>query len=243
MKPTACYSLPRMPTIVLFDIDGTLLSAGGAGRRSIEIAIEEVLGSREGSVSLHSVEFAGRTDPWIVQAALAGFGLAVDDQMVAEVLRRYASHLPGQLAIATAFQVLPDALTILSALSKRNDIVLGLGTGNTEPAAYAKLARGGLDSFFAFGGFGSDHTDRAELLRVGLERGLQRAGVAPGAADVVVVGDTPHDIAAAKAIGARCIAVATGSYDAHALRAAGAALVVSRLGSAEGWKALGGSSL
>jgi phosphoglycolate phosphatase len=243
MKPPACYSLPRMPTIALFDIDGTLLSAGGAGRRSIEIAIEEVLGSREGSVSLHSVEFAGRTDPWIVQAALTAFGLAVDDAMVAEVLRRYALHLPRQLAIASAFQVLPGVLAILSYLSERDDIVLGLGTGNTEPAAHAKLARGGLDSFFTFGGFGSDHTDRAELLRVGLKRGLQRAGVAPGAARVVVVGDTPHDVAAAEAIGAPCIAVATGGYDAHTLRSAGAALVVPHLGSAEVWKAFDGSRL
>lgn len=243
MKPPACYSLPRMPTIALFDIDGTLLSAGGAGRRSIEIAIEEVLGSREGSVSLHSVEFAGRTDPWIVQAALTCFGLAADDAMVAEVLRRYALHLPGQLAIASAFQVLPGVLPILSDLSERDDIVLGLGTGNTEPAAHAKLARGGLDSFFTFGGFGSDHTDRPELLRVGLKRGLQRAGVAPGAARVVVVGDTPHDVAAAEAIGARCIAVTTGGYDAHTLRAAGATLVVPHLGSAEVWKAFDGSRL
>ena len=72
--------------------------------------------------------------------------------------------------IATAFEVLPGVLSLLAELSARDDVILGLGTGNTEGAAYAKLARGELDSFFSFGGFGSDHSDRAELLRAGLER-------------------------------------------------------------------------
>lgn len=222
-----------MPTIALFDIDGTLLSAGGAGRRSVEIALEEVLGNPEGSISLHAVEFAGRTDPWIVRAALMGFGVVHDDKIVAEVLRRYALHLPRQLEIATAFQVLPGVLAVLTELREREDVVLGLGTGNTEPAAYAKLARGDLDSFFSFGGFGSDHTERPEILRVGLKRGLQCAGVELENAKVIVIGDTPHDVAAAAAIGAQCIAVATGTYDAPVLRAAGAALVVSHLGRSE----------
>lgn len=241
MKTQACYSLLLMATIALFDIDGTLLRAGGAGRRAVEIAIEEVLGSSENSINLESVEFAGRTDPWIVHAALMGFGISADDAMIAEVLRRYALHLPKQLELATAFEVLPSALAVLSALSDRDDVVLGLGTGNTEPAAYAKLARGGLDSFFSFGGFGSDHTDRPELLRVGLKRGLQRARVEREDAYVVVIGDTPHDVAAASAIGADCIAVTTGGYDALTLRAAGARIVVSHLGCPEVHEAFGGA--
>lgn len=226
-----------MPTIALFDIDGTLLRAGGAGRREVEIAIEEVLGSPAGSVCLGSVEFAGRTDPWIVRAALIGRGVAVDDDMIAEVLRRYVLHLPEQLQLATAFEVLPSVLSLLSRLSERDDVVLGLGTGNTEPAAYAKLARGGLDSFFSFGGFGSDHTDRAELLRVGLMRGLQRVRVERQDAEVVVIGDTPHDVTAAQAIGASCIAVTTGGYEPQALQSAGACVVVSHLGHPEVWDA------
>ncbi len=223
----------RMPTIALFDIDGTLIQAGGAGRRAVELAIAEVLGSPDGSVNLVGVEFAGRTDPWIVRSALTGYGIDADDSVIADVLERYVTHLPKQLELATAFEVLPNVSSILSDLSRREDVVLGLGTGNTEPAAYAKLARGGLDSFFSFGGFGSDHTERAELLRVGLERGLRLAGVVAEEARVVVIGDTPHDVTAARAIGARCIAVATGEYDVTALRSAGAAVVVSHLGSAE----------
>jgi phosphoglycolate phosphatase-like HAD superfamily hydrolase len=220
------------PTIALFDIDGTLLRAGGAGRRAVELALCEVLEDDNGSVSLESVEFAGRTDPWIVRTALMQYGVTANDALIHEVLRRYVAHLPRELELASAFEVLPGVLSLLAELTARDDVVLGLGTGNTQPAAYAKLARGGLDSFFSFGGFGSDHTDRAELLRTGLSRGLERAGARPGGARVVVIGDTPHDVAAAQAIGAHCVAVSTGGYDGSALEAAGATVVVPDLSSA-----------
>jgi phosphoglycolate phosphatase-like HAD superfamily hydrolase len=233
MKTGACYIWAMQPTIALFDIDGTLISAGGAGRRAVELALDEVLHDLNGSVSLQSVEFAGRTDPWIVRTALTQYGVAADDALIHEVLRRYVAHLPRELELASAFEVLPGVLSLLSELSTREDVVLGLGTGNTERAAYAKLARGGLDSFFTFGGFGSDHTERAELLRAGLRRGLERTGAQPGGARVVVIGDTPHDVVAARAIGAHCVAVATGGYDRPALEAAGANVVVSDLRSVE----------
>lgn len=217
------------PTIALFDIDGTLLRAGGAGRRAVELALGEVLVGMEQEVSLQSVEFAGRTDPWIVRTALTQYGVAADDSLIDDVLRRYVAHLPRELELASAFEVLPGVVSLLSELSERDDLVMGLGTGNTEPAAYAKLARGGLDSFFTFGGFGSDHGDRPELLRTALERGLERAGARAHGVRVVVIGDTPYDVAAAHAIGARCVAVSTGGYDAAELHAAGASIVVSDL--------------
>jgi len=232
MKTRACYIRPMEPTIALFDIDGTLLRAGGAGRRAVELALCEVLEDDNGSVSLESVEFAGRTDPWIVRTALMQYGVTANDALIHEVLRRYVAHLPRELELASAFEVLPGVLSLLAELTARDDVVVGLGTGNTQPAAYAKLARGGLDSFFSFGGFGSDHTDRAELLRTGLSRGLERAGARPGGARVVVIGDTPHDVAAAQAIGAHCVAVSTGGYDGSALEAAGATVVVPDLSSA-----------
>jgi len=232
MKTRACYIRPMEPTIALFDIDGTLLRAGGAGRRAVELALCEVLEDDNGSVSLESVEFAGRTDPWIVRTALMQYGVTANDALINEVLQRYVAHLPRELELASAFEVLPGVLSLLAELTARDDVVVGLGTGNTQPAAYAKLARGGLDSFFSFGGFGSDHTDRAELLRTGLSRGLERAGARPGGARVVVIGDTPHDVAAAQAIGAHCVAVSTGGYDGSALEAAGATVVVPDLTSA-----------
>ncbi len=223
-------------TIALFDIDGTLLRADGAGRRALELALAEVLG-RHDDVSFESVEFAGRTDPWIVAEGLAKHGVAADDALIADVLRRYVVHLPEQLELAHRFEVLPGAMELLTSLLARDDVSLGLGTGNTEPAAYAKLARGGLDSFFAFGGFGSDHVERAELLRVGLARGLRQVAD-DREARAVVIGDTPHDVHAAHAIGADCVAVSTGSYDAAALRSAGARLVVSDLRAPEVVRAL-----
>jgi phosphoglycolate phosphatase len=232
MKRRACYIALMGPTIALFDIDGTLLRAGGAGRRAIELALGEALGGMSHEISLDSVDFAGRTDPWIVRAALVQLGVAVDDRLVDDVLRHYVAHLPRELEIASAFEVLPGVTSLLADLAMYDDVVLGLGTGNTKPAAYAKLARGGLDTFFAFGGFGSDHSERAELLRAGMQRGLERVGVQPGAAHVVVIGDTPHDVAAARAIGAQCVAVTTGGYDGPELEAAGACIVVSDLRSA-----------
>jgi phosphoglycolate phosphatase-like HAD superfamily hydrolase len=229
MKPRSCYIRSMQPIIALFDIDGTLLSAGGAGRRAVELALGEVLHELDQDVSLESVEFAGRTDPWIVRAALMQYGVAAEEDLIDEVLRRYAVHLPRELLRAPAFEVLPGVLSLLSELRDRDDLVLGLGTGNTEPAAYAKLERGGLDSFFAFGGFGSDHAERPEVLRTALHRGLKRTGAQFEDARVVVIGDTPHDVAAAQAIGAHCIAVSTGGYGAEALQAAGASVVVSDL--------------
>ena len=231
MKTRACYIWAMQPIIALFDIDGTLLRAGGAGRRAVELAVAEVLGRLGDDVSLEEVEFAGRTDPWIVRTALLQYGVTADDALIVEVLRRYVAHLPRELELATAFEVLPGVLSLLIELSARDDVVLGLGTGNTKQAAYAKLARGALDSFFSFGGFGSDHSEREELLRAGLERGLERTGAQSAHVRVVVVGDTPYDVAAARAIGAQCVAVSTGGYDAPALEAAGATAVVSDLGS------------
>lgn len=223
-------------TIALFDIDGTLLRAGGAGRRAVELAIGEVVGDRA-EVSLASLEFAGRTDPWIVSQALGKYGVTADDRLIAEVIERYTAHLPEQLKLARAFEVLPGVVALLRLLAARDDMVLGLGTGNAERAAYAKLARGGLDSFFSFGGFGSDHVERAEVLRVGLERG--RTKTEHHDTRAIVIGDTPRDVEAAHAIGAECIAVETGGYDARTLEEAGASLVVSDLRAPEVIEALG----
>jgi phosphoglycolate phosphatase-like HAD superfamily hydrolase len=123
------------PTIALFDIDGTLLRAGGAGRRAVELALCEVLEDDNGSVSLESVEFAGRTDPWIVRTALMQYGVTANDALIHEVLRRYVAHLPRELELASAFEVLPGVLSLLAELTVRDDVVLGLGTGNTQPAS------------------------------------------------------------------------------------------------------------
>ena len=101
MKREACYIRDMEPTIALFDIDGTLLRAGGAGRRAVELALDEVLDDLDGHVSLESVEFAGRTDPWIIGAALRQYGVTADGALIRDVLGRYAAHLPRELELAS----------------------------------------------------------------------------------------------------------------------------------------------
>ncbi len=211
---------PRVrPTVLLFDVDGTLLSAGGAGRRALERAFASRCGT---AAPLHDVRFNGMTDPGIVRAGLEQLGRAADARLVAAILGDYLALLDDELACATAFQVYPGVAALLDTLATCGHVAVGLGTGNVREGARRKLARGGLDGHFGFGGFGSDHEDRAELLRIGAERGAARLGCRPGACRTIVIGDTPHDVAAARAIGAESLAVATGGCATEELRTAGA---------------------
>jgi phosphoglycolate phosphatase len=220
-------STPPSPTILLFDVDGTLLSAAGAGRRALERAFADCCGSAR---TLRDVRFNGMTDPGIVRAGLEGLGRAVEPPLVAAILDAYLELLPDELARATAFQVLPGVTALLDALRDRSGVAVGLGTGNLRAGARLKLERAGLDRYFSFGGFGSDHEDRAELLRIGAARGAARLGCRTGDCRVIVVGDTPHDVAAARAVGAASLAVTTGGVSLDELRAAGATWAFADLG-------------
>jgi phosphoglycolate phosphatase len=223
------------PTVLLFDIDGTLISAGGAGRRAVERAFLSVCGRAD---SLEGVAFNGLTDPIIVRAGLERLGLAPDAERVDAILAAYLAVLPDELARATAFHVKPGVEPLLGALAGRDGVAVGLGTGNLRAGAMLKLARGGLHGHFAFGGYGCDHAERAELLRVGARRGADRLGVPVDACRVVVIGDTPRDVAAARAIGAACIGVGTGGCTPAALREAGADLAIDDLTDARALAAL-----
>lgn len=212
-----------MATVILFDIDGTLLTAQGAGRRAMEAGFSEVTGR-----PLASFRFAGMTDPAIAREALQQAGLPPDDARIAEVIAAYLERLPAQLQ-AQPPRVLPGVPALLEALRDRPGVAVGVGTGNVEAGARAKLRAVGLDATFAFGGFGSDDEQRARLLRVGAQRGMAHLGIEGPIGRVLVVGDTPRDVAAAEAIGADCLAVATSHYDEVALRATGPSAVVSDL--------------
>jgi phosphoglycolate phosphatase len=215
------------PTVLLFDVDGTLLSAGGAGRRALERAFAGRCGT---AVPLRDVRFNGMTDPGIVRAGLERLGRTVDRQVVAAILDDYLGFLGDELTRATTtFHVYPGVTALLDALATRGHVAVGLGTGNLREGARRKLGRAALDSHFGFGGFGSDHEDRAELLRIGAARGAARLGCAPDGCHTIVIGDTPHDIAAARAIGAASLGVATGGCPAPELRAAGATWTVDDL--------------
>ena len=210
------------PTVLLFDIDGTLLSSGGAGRRAIERAFGERYGRTDAFAKL---SFAGMTDRAIARAGLTEIGHSSDEREIDEALDHYVRVLEEEVARADRYKIHAGMLEALDAAFARANTAVGLGTGNIRRGATVKLARVSLHERFAFGGFGCDHEDRAELIRVGAQRGAGALGVPLAECRVVVIGDTPKDVAAAQAIGAESIAVATGTYKVEQLMPTGATWV------------------
>ena len=209
------------PTVILFDIDGTLISCGGAGRLAMKAALRDIAGCDEPL----DFEFAGGTDRSIARRALEGAGRSADEPAIDVFLARYLERLPVMLASIDRYHVHDNVLGVLASLERRDGFAIGLGTGNVEAGARAKLRRGQLSERFAFGGFGCDHEERKRLIAIGAERGAARLGVAREACRVVIVGDTPKDVEAALAIGAECLGVGTGPHTPGELREAGATLV------------------
>lgn len=200
------------PVVVLFDIDGTLVTCGGAGRRAMERAFDEHALAR----STSDFSFGGMTDRAIVREAFVRGGREVDDASLDATLERYLAHLADELTRAAGYRVLEGVHELLDALeaerARGRAIAIGLGTGNLARGAELKLRVSDLWRRFAFGGFGSDHEDRARLLDRGRSRGAELLGVASEDALTVIVGDTPKDVSAARAIGARVVAIASGSF-------------------------------
>lgn len=207
--------------IVLFDVDGTLLWTDGAGRRAIHRALHDVLGIEHPAASFR---FDGRTDPEIVRLFAAAAGRQHGPDTVAEVLARYIPLLDDELSRpGHRTTVYPGVFELVAALERRRDCVMGLLTGNVAEGARLKLRSGGLDiARFRVGAFGSDHEDRAELPAIAQRRARELLGVEATGQDVVIVGDTPADVTCGRAIGARAIGVATGSYTVPDLLGAGA---------------------
>ncbi len=189
-------------TILMFDIDGTLSLSQGAGTAAMTRAFQELWGIEN---ALQGMDFAGRSDTWIVPTALAAHGRDCSAEDLARFIDTYVPALDDALAERDV-RLCPGVPELLQAL-QGEDVVLGLGTGNFRRAAEAKLGPLGIWEYFVDGGFGDDAPDRTELLAAGLER--LRAGSSDGA-DVVVIGDTGHDVEAGQAIGARVVAVRTG---------------------------------
>lgn len=206
------------PTVLLFDIDGTLVSTDGAGRRALGAAFETVVGR---ATVVPGLEFAGMTDPYIVREALRAMEIAAEPDVIRTVLDVYVERLREELAAPGTVTVHAGVPRVLDAVANLPDVAVGLGTGNVEPGAWAKVGAGGIGGAFAFGGFGSDDEERPGLLRIGAARGAVRLGADAGDCRVVVIGDTPRDLAAARAIGAECVLVATGRFGVAELRALG----------------------
>ena len=213
-----------MRKLVLFDIDGTLVLTGGAGLRAMNRAIEETLGHADG---LDGIPLAGRTDWSILVDAAGRVGREVDDPLLRILRDRYVASLaeeiqhPGKGTKA----VMPGVRELLDELAVRDDVFVGLLTGNFEEGARIKLGHFDLWRYFACGAFGGDAADRNALVPFAVERAQQCGLPQIATTDVLVVGDTPHDVACAHAAGAVPVAVATGGYTVEQLRASGSDIV------------------
>jgi len=209
------------PTVWLFDIDGTLVTTGGVGRRALELAFERAHGRPE---ACNGFRFDGMTDRAIVRGGLSALGIAPTPLAIEAVLSVYLAVLCDEVAAAPAqtYHVHAGVSDMLDALAAHPHFAIGLGTGNIREGARIKLDRVGLFSRFGFGGFGCDDEDRTALLRCGAERGAASLGLAVADVRVVVIGDTPKDVAAARGIGAASVGVGTGSFTPEALVACGA---------------------
>lgn len=204
--------------LILFDIDGTLLSAGGAPRRAFRTALVEHFGT-EGEAARD--DFSGKTDPQIVYELMraAGFGDDHIEQRMADFFAHYLEELERELTVETCHRLYPGVADLIPALAGDPRVALGLLTGNIEPGARLKLAHFGLWHHFAVGAFGSDDRARDRLGPVALTRAERRFGRRFEGREAVVVGDTPADIECAHAIGALAVAVATGRPSRETLEA------------------------
>ncbi len=207
-----------MTRLLLFDVDNTLLWSGGAGGKAMGLAFRDLFGIEDG---FKRVEFSGRTDRYILTAALRQHGIDGDfDEHQVRFLERYYTHLPQMLREREG-KLMPGFPALLDDLSGRPDVRLGLATGNFSRAAQMKLAHYGIDGYFSGGGFGEESEDRAVIVR----RAVERLGKGLPRAEAAVIGDTPHDISSAKANGAIAVGVATGTNSAEELRESGADVV------------------
>lgn len=209
--------MPSDRRLLAFDIDGTLLLSGGAGMRALNRAFYEVTGAPEG---MKGVPFHGMTDYAIIRMMAEGhLDGPINEDDTEEVRRLYAVHLPAELADSPGFEVMPGVVELIERLAGDKRIILGLATGNFEETARLKLAAGGLDGFFRFGGYGTDSESRPELTRIAVEKGRALAGEPLGEGAAYVVGDTIFDVRCGKHAGARVIGVATGNTTSEELLA------------------------
>jgi phosphoglycolate phosphatase len=210
-------------TLVLFDIDGTILLTAGAGRRAITAALATEIGTLQ---DFEGVRFDGKTDPQIVVELLetAGHPGAADADFVRGLCRRYVGLLAEELNHPrTHTTVMPGVLELLDELERDQRILLGLLTGNVAEGAALKLASAGIaPERFRVGAYGSDSPHRPDLPRIAARRAMGHFGREPRGREVVIIGDTPADVTCGRAIAARAIGVATGAYPPEALADAGA---------------------
>lgn len=209
-----------MQTLLLFDIDGTLILSGRAGLRALNHAFEHVTGTAD---AFRGISPAGRTDGFLLEEAARRAGLGFTAELRSAIESLYYERLAHEIEKPGEGRksVMPGVRPLIDSLSGRADVVLALLTGNFRRSARIKLEYFDLWAPFRFGAFADDATDRNALVPVALDR-AREAGHAPEAERVIVIGDTPLDVECARAGGVRALGVATGSHSADELREAGA---------------------
>ena len=214
------------PLAVLFDIDGTLITTGGAGAIAWRQAFEELYGI---PADIGKFSDAGMTDPEVARLTFANvIGHEPSPHELARLMAVRLEFLPDAVAGSTGYRVLKGVEALLPRLAA-DGYLLGLTTGGVEAAARFKLARARLNRYFPFGGYGSDSTDRTELTKRAIQRAAVLYGRSVPASRCIVVGDTPLDVAAAHGAGAFALGVASGHFSAEDLRIAGADYVLTSL--------------
>jgi len=201
--------------VFLFDIDGTLVSAQGMGGKAFRRAVSELL---QYELPWQTRDFAGMTDAGLFRRALSEKNLAHDGALISAMADLYHEYLEANLTEMPAL-ILPGAADLVSALAQQNGVAVGLLTGNTRRGSELKLA--GLWQNFSLGFFGDEHAVRTELGSYAREKITEQFGAQ---AAITIIGDTPNDIACARAAQATCVAVATGAYAAEELRDADSVL-------------------
>ena len=203
--------------LLLFDLDWTLVTTGGAGVRAYNRGFERVLGVPE---ALATIPVDGKTDRALGRELIrAHLNREPQEGEIEAICAAYIDYLSEEVANSPGFQILPGIADLLEALATRQDVMLGLGTGNLRAGAEIKLARPNLWRYFSFGGFADDSELRPEVLRAGVQRAEASTGLRFPPRDVVVIGDNWRDVDAGKAIGATTVAVASGPMKAHELAA------------------------
>ena len=215
----------HVKTLLLWDIDGTLIDSGGAGERALRAGLEREYGISD---DLRWLEWAGRTDTWIAKQILAHHELPVTAEHIDRLLNGYLTSVAEQMSNPHA-RTLPGVERLLAWVAEHPRMAQGLLTGNLERGARIKLGHFQLWRYFAFGAFADDSELRDELGPHAIKRAAQHHQIPFEPDRVFVIGDTPHDIACGRAVQARTIAVATGKFPVEALRPFGADFVLSDL--------------
>ena len=205
-----------MRRLILFDIDGTLLSLRGAGKGSFRRGLEEVYGT---AGPIEHWDFGGKTDRLLCRELLGAAGLPAHEIEAGadEAIARYLGYLEAALT-SSPIHVHPGIVELLDILADDSRITLGLLTGNVAAGARIKLKAVGLDGYFRLGSYGCDSANRRDLPAVAIARAETLTGYPFAGKEVVIIGDTPHDIDCGKVLSNRTIAVATGSFDSQSLK-------------------------